>query len=132
MRSLSLILLVGCASAGTTPAPLDPEFAHADVAPPRIAIVLGGGGARGFAHVGVLRVLEQAQIPIDMVIGTSVGSLIGALYADTKDTFQLEWTAFELDADDLLDISLLSAYLGPVKGDAIRAFVRTHVKTERI
>ena len=41
----------------------------------------GGGAARGFAHVGVIRVLEQEKIPIDMVVGTSVGSLIGAIYA---------------------------------------------------
>jgi NTE family protein len=48
---------------------------------PRIALVLGGGAARGFAHVGVIRALEQERIPIDLVVGTSVGSLIGAIYA---------------------------------------------------
>jgi len=48
---------------------------------PRIGLVLGGGGARGAAHVGVIRVLEEANIPIDYVSGTSMGSIVGALYS---------------------------------------------------
>ena len=48
---------------------------------PTIGLVLGGGGARGLAHVGVLRVLQQQAIPIDTIAGTSMGGLIGALYA---------------------------------------------------
>ena len=48
---------------------------------PRIALVLSGGGARGFAHVGVLKALEAARVPIDMVVGTSMGAIIGGLYA---------------------------------------------------
>src|SRR5579862_6349235 len=47
-----------------------------------IALALGGGFARGFAHLGVLEVLEQEQIPIDCIVGTSIGSLLGAAYAD--------------------------------------------------
>jgi NTE family protein len=47
---------------------------------PRVAVVLGGGGARGFAHVGVLQVFQEEQIPVDLVVGTSVGSVVGALY----------------------------------------------------
>ncbi len=94
------------------------------VAPPKIALVLGGGGARGFAHVGVLRVLEQEKIPIDLIVGTSVGSLIGALYASNPTSFELEWKAFKIERDDLFDFSFLSAASGPVKGHAIRQFVR--------
>ena len=48
-----------------------------------MGLALGGGGARGFAEVGVIRALEREKVPIDVVAGTSVGSLIGALYADT-------------------------------------------------
>src|SRR5512136_2131963 len=62
---------------------------------PRIALVLGGGSAKGFAHVGVIRILEQEKIPIHMIVGTSVGSLIGALYASNPDNFQLEWAALK-------------------------------------
>src|SRR6185503_8503569 len=49
--------------------------------PPRIGLVLGGGGARGGAHIGVLRVLEELRVPVDYVAGTSMGSLVGALYS---------------------------------------------------
>ena len=48
---------------------------------PKVAVVLSGGGAKGFAHVGVLKVLEQEGIPVDIVVGTSMGSLIGGIYA---------------------------------------------------
>ena len=50
-------------------------------------LVLGGGSAKGFAHVGVIRILEQEKIPIHMIVGTSVGSLIGAIYASNPDSF---------------------------------------------
>jgi NTE family protein len=48
---------------------------------PRVALVLSGGGARGFAHVGVLKVLEAARVPVDLIVGTSMGAIIGGLYA---------------------------------------------------
>jgi NTE family protein len=131
MRILALLLCLAACSGPTVEQPPPPP-APKEVAPPRIGLVLGGGGARGFAHVGVLRVLEQARIPVHLVVGTSVGSLIGALYADKRDTFALEWASFELDGNDLLDISILSAHMGPVRGDAIREFVKRQVKTERI
>jgi len=63
-----------------------PSFAQADPAAaesrrPRVALVLSGGGARGFAHVGVLRVLRELQVPIDLVVGTSMGSVVGGAFA---------------------------------------------------
>ncbi len=96
---------------------------------PVTALVLGGGAARGFAHVGVIRVLEQEKIPIDMIVGTSVGSLIGAIYAHDLNSFELEWTAFTLEKDDLFDFGVLSAFkgMGLVKGDRLEEFVRTKV-----
>jgi len=48
---------------------------------PKVAVVLSGGGAKGFAHIGVLKVLEQEGIPIDIIVGTSMGSLIGGFYS---------------------------------------------------
>src|SRR5512137_1988204 len=83
---------------------------------PKIALVLGGGSAKGFAHVGVIRVLEQEKIPIHMIIGTSVGSLIGGIYASNPDSFQLEWIAFKIDRNDILDPSLVYSKFGPVLG----------------
>lgn len=64
---------------------------------PRVALVLGGGGARGFAHIGVLRVLEEAGVPIDMVVGTSMGAVVGGLYAAGRSPQQLEAAATEID-----------------------------------
>lgn len=67
-----LTVLLGLAAAWPVPA--------AEASRPRIGLVLGGGGARGGAHVGVLRVMEELRIPVDYVAGTSMGSLVGALY----------------------------------------------------
>jgi len=101
---------------------------------PRIALVLGGGAARGFAHVGVIRALEQGRIPIDMVVGTSVGSLIGAIYASDLNSFDLEWTAFALEKDHLLDYGLMTALtgMGTVKGDKLENFVKAKIPVENI
>jgi NTE family protein len=99
---------------------------------PVIALVLGGGSAKGFAHVGVLRVLEQEKIPINMIIGTSVGSLIGGLYAANPDSFQLEWTAFKIERSDVLDFSITYSKLGPVQGARLETFVEQHAKVKRV
>jgi len=99
---------------------------------PIVALVLGGGAARGFAHIGVLRVLEQEKIPIDMIIGTSVGSLIGALYAANPNSLDLEWTAFKIEKDDIFDFSLLSVKWGMVKGERIEAFIIKKIGNKNI
>ena len=98
----------------------------------KIALVLGGGAAKGFAHVGVIRVLEQEKIPIHMIVGTSVGSLIGAMYAANPDSFQLEWTAFRIERGDILDVSLVNSKWGPVQGVRLEALVDQTVKVKTI
>src|SRR5580693_245382 len=55
--------------------------AQAELVRPRICLVLSGGGARGMAHIGVLKVLEELKIPIDCIAGTSMGAIVGGLYA---------------------------------------------------
>jgi NTE family protein len=99
---------------------------------PKVALVLGGGAARGFAHVGVIRVLEQEKIPIHLIVGTSVGSLIGALYADKGNSFDLEVMAFKLEKEDLFDFSVFASTTGPIKGDRLEQFVKERVSRERI
>jgi NTE family protein len=123
---ISLVLLSSCAST-----PPDPD---AGTPQPKIALVLGGGAARGFAHIGVIRALEQEKIPIDMIVGTSVGSLIGAIYASDQNSFELEWTAFTLEKDHLFDFGVLGAFtgMGPVRGDRLEEFVRTKVPVTNI
>ena len=56
----------------------------------KLGIALGGGGARGFAHIGVLQVLQENKIQVDFVSGTSMGSIIGAMYCETGDAFEVE------------------------------------------
>lgn len=68
---------------------------------PRIGLVLGGGGARGAAHVGVLKVLQELRIPIDCIAGTSVGSIIGGLYASGMNPDEIELGIRAIDWDDL-------------------------------
>ena len=57
---------------------------------PKIALALGGGGARGCAHIGALKVLERENIRIDMIVGTSIGAVVGAIYADNPIALELE------------------------------------------
>jgi NTE family protein len=121
-----LLALAGCAIF-RHPAPENTSLPM-----PKIALVLGGGAARGFAHVGVIRVLEQEKIPIDLIIGTSVGSLIGALYADKGNSFDLELIAFKLQKEDLFDFSVFASTTGPVKGDRLEQFVKERVGHEKI
>ena len=67
--------------------------------PPRIGLALSGGSARGFAHVGVIQVLEEAGVPVDAVAGTSMGSVVGGLYASGLSTEELSAVAAEVDWD---------------------------------
>jgi NTE family protein len=141
MRRAPILALLALAAACRTAAPLPPPAAPpapppapAPVPEPKVALVLGGGAARGFAHIGVIRVLEQERIPVDLVVGTSVGSLIGAIYASERDSFELEWTAFKLEQDDLFDFRIMNAVVGMgyAKGEKLEAFVKTRVKQENI
>lgn len=68
---------------------------------PKIGLVLGGGGARGIAHIGVLRVLEELRIPIDYIAGTSMGSIVGGLYATGMDAEALETVIRQLNWTDI-------------------------------
>lgn len=88
---------------------------------PHVALVLGGGGPRGFAHVGVLNVLEANGIQADLVVGASVGALIGALYADGRTATEIEKIALAIDPTRFIGISS-SGFTG--NGDALEAFVR--------
>ena len=120
------LAIAGCGTVGPTETP------NGALQRPRVALVLGGGAARGFAHIGVIRILEQERIPIDLIVGTSVGSLIGALYAYEANSFELEWTAFGLTKDDLLDYALIGATMGPIKGERLEQFVAKRVPVASI
>lgn len=72
----------------------------------KTALVLGGGAARGIAHIGVLKVLKQYKIPVDIVVGTSIGSLMGAIYALGLNLKRVEETALRTTWKDLSDFAL--------------------------
>jgi NTE family protein len=120
-----LLLLLFIASGCTTP-PKPRE------GKPKVALVLGGGAARGFAHVGVIRVLEQEKIPIQLIVGTSVGSLIGALYAADPNSLNLEWLAFSIEKEDIFDYSVVYSKMGPVLGDRLEKFIQTKSKVKNL
>jgi NTE family protein len=97
--------------------------------PIRIAVVLGGGAFRGIAHLGVLKVFEDAKIPIDLIVGTSAGSLVGALYADTPDADSLFPLVNQTTRKDVFDISLFRSKLGYVYGRRLQEYIakNTHL-----
>lgn len=106
-RSGLCALLIGllmpplAATAGSAPAPAAASGAEAQApaesARPRIGLVLGGGGARGAAHIGVLQVLEEHRIPVDSVAGTSMGALVGGMYATGQSPVEMEATMRAID-----------------------------------
>jgi NTE family protein len=71
--------------------------------PAKIALVLGAGAAKGFSHIGVLKVLETHRIPIHMIVGTSAGSLVGSFYASGFNAFQLQTLALSVEKGDIVD-----------------------------
>lgn len=73
------------------------SFATATATHPRVGLVLSGGGARGLAHVGVLKVLERERIPVDVIAGTSMGAIVGGLYASGLDAADIEREVARLD-----------------------------------
>lgn len=69
---------------------------------PKIGLVLSGGGAKGFAHIGVLKVIEQAGVKIDYIGGTSMGSVIGGLYASGYNAHQIDSLFQKVNFDELI------------------------------
>ncbi|SHN24496.1 patatin-like phospholipase family protein [Rhizobacter sp. OV335] len=90
--------------------------------PPRIGLALGGGAARGFAHIGVIQVLEENGIKPDLVVGTSAGSLVAALYASGKNGLALAAMADSMDETAITDWAFPGR--GLIRGEALARFVR--------
>jgi len=120
---IAAALLTASLFSGCAQAPVKPET------PRKVALMLGGGGARGFAHVGVIRELETEKVPIDLIVGVSVGSLIGALYADNPDSFQLEWKAFQITQKDIFDYRIINFLDSLAGGEALQTYVDKNLKS---
>jgi NTE family protein len=96
-------------------------------APVRVALVLGSGGARGYAHIGVIKELEKAGVPIDLIVGASSGSIIGALYADSADADKLESIMISAHFTTFVDIHLLPGKGGIISGSSEQKFLSAHL-----
>ncbi len=119
------LLISGC----STMTPAEPAVVPV-IEAPRVALVLGGGGAKGFAHVGVIKALEQNGITPTIVVGTSVGSLVGSLYASGINPNRLEQLALTTADNELLDFTLSSQ--GFIEGIKLKNFINTNVKKQPI
>jgi len=121
IRILILLLVIGgCRALPTAPPPQIVQV------PPKIALVLGGGGTRGFAHVGVIKALAANGITPDIIVGTSVGSVVGALYAAGYSASDLERVALQIDDSMVADWSLPNR--GFIKGQSLQDFVNRGVQ----
>ena len=103
-----------------------------NVAKPRavVGIALGGGASKGFAHIGILKVLKQHNIPVKVVAGTSAGAIVGSLYASGMSPDRLELEAEILGKTDLVDLTLSTS--GFIKGDKLQNYINQKVGNRQI
>ncbi len=132
LLAAAVLAIAGCATGGHPAPPELTARALAEVRDarvvssavgerPRIGLVLGGGGLRGFAHVGALRALEEAGIRPDIVVGTSAGSVVGAAYASGLSVARIEQAALEVKVASLLDFTWRSG--GIIEGNHLAGWV---------
>ncbi len=129
----AVALLSGCAPFNYTApdSPIALPALQAMEPRPRIALVLGSGGPRGYAHIGVMRVLEEAGIEIDLVVGTSVGSLLGAFWADGRSAAEIDALSLEGGPFTLFDLSPF-ADRGWIHGQRLQDYVDSQLKHRSI
>jgi NTE family protein len=125
-------LLAACGSTEPKKAP-EPVAAVAAPLPPKkikIGLALGGGAARGFAHIGVIKALEAQGIYPEIVVGTSAGAVVGSMYAAGNSGFALQKTAMEMDEASISDwaLPLFGKSSGVLKGEALQTYVNKAVK----
>lgn len=128
-------VLAGCGSLGPSspgPAPIPVPPEPTPTRAPRLGIALGGGAARGFAHIGVIQVLEREGIRPDLVAGTSAGSLVAVLYASGMNGAQLEQAALEMEEATIADWTLPFFNRGLLRGEALARFVNRKVQGRRL
>ncbi|HEV6968637.1 patatin-like phospholipase family protein [Roseateles sp.] len=125
-----VLALAGCSVLPTqappviaTPPPSElPPVIKPTPKPPRLGLALGGGAARGFAHIGVIQVLEENGIKVDLVAGTSAGSLVASLYASGKTGKEMQALAEGMDEGAITDWSF--PLRGLIRGEALARFIR--------
>lgn len=133
---LGAVGLAGCSALGPSktdlPATPEPVPVPPKLRAPRVGLALGGGAARGFAHVGVIQVLEQNGIKPDLVVGTSAGSLVAALYASGKNGAELEQAALQMEEAAIADWTLPLFNRGLLRGEALARYVNRQVQGKQL
>ncbi|HEY2629409.1 MAG TPA: patatin-like phospholipase family protein [Usitatibacter sp.] len=119
-------VLAGCGGAPPVSSDRTPRFVQPAGPAPRIALVLGSGGPRGFAHIGVLKALDDAGIKPDLIVGSSVGSMVGALYACGISAHDLERMAYDINVLKFFEVRMLSG--GLATGEAVQVYVNESVR----
>ena len=126
LLSLVTLALSGCDKNTKTPT----QTTSLQAREPVIALALGGGGAKGFAHIGVIKVLESHGIKPKIVTGTSAGSFVGSIYASGKTPFQLQQIAFSLKESDIRDLTLNRQ--GVILGQKLQDYVNRQIANKPI
>ena len=134
MFLIKLFLFFLCFSGCTalkTPPPAETQLTEFKLdRPVRVALVLGGGGSKGIAHLGAIQELEKAGIRPDLIIGCSAGAIVGAFYADEPNLEHAEKLFLKLKRSDLLDTSFLGARFGAVKGKKLQDFMKKNLSSQ--
>lgn len=103
-----------------------------EIGQPDVALVLGGGAFHGMAHVGVIKVLEEEGVPIDLIVGTSAGSMVGALYASRPHIDSLVGLVESTRARDVFDFSLFRSTEGFVSGKRLQSYLEKNIDITNI
>jgi NTE family protein len=136
MKNIAIVLCLLLAVTACTINKVTPERPAA-----KIALALGGGAARGFAHIGVIKALEAQGISPDIIVGTSAGAVVGALYAAGYNGFQIQELSMTMDEAEVIDGSgmyrciaetVISDKRGCIKGEALQDFINRNVKGRTI
>lgn len=130
LKVVFLLLVAGCGIKYQTAEDPFPIPIAEPCQPMRLALVLGGGGARGMAHLGVLEEFEKANIPIDMLVGCSVGGIVGALYADCPSAQAVRRLLEPLKKWDILDVNIRYCRYGIVHGRSLKKFLNQNLKAK--
>lgn len=128
-----LLSTAGCFGAGEeSSGKRAPHFepSRPGTGPPRVAFVLGSGGRRGFAHIGVLKALTENGVRPDLIIGSSVGAVVGSLYAAGMSAAEIEKLAYSLNSLEFLELRTL--FGKPATGRAVQDFVNRHLQGRAI
>ncbi|MBS1217745.1 MAG: Patatin [Proteobacteria bacterium] len=132
--TLTVGLLAGCATAPVNHADADAPYAaplvRVTASRPVVGLVLGAGGSRGFAHIGVLKALEEAGIEADMIVGVSSGAVVASLHAGGMRAAALEAAALEIENNDLLDFTLFGP--GVIEGGRLQDYINQMLRNRPI